>query len=289
MEKSNKVLSPVIKPTKLFCCNRISLKNENRSLNVFEHKVLDYILFVMLRSGITRITISAFEFFAILELQNPNGRQYKTFYKAVYMLYETSLFWINVDYGKCARIIQEFTFLLRGGKIAGFVVQLNPNLFNELIWKNSNIVQHLKISMKLKRKYSYFLFLFLLRNHISDGNCHQFRRMQLRHNLNVSEDEPDKHFKVYLRAAIKEINLIANMKLRLKIRKNLYFIWCEFLESKIENEIVTINNDANISEDSERMKISLQEVRRYEVMYQILHDNPELGRLMDEQTSEWRR
>lgn len=277
----------IIKPTKIFCRNRIQLKCEGSPLTVWDHKVLDFLLFLILKEGVLQVQFSPCDFFEMAGLIKANGKQHKIFYDALNRLYDTSIFWINEKYTTFTHLLLKVSFHKTKKKINSIVVHLNPELSNVLIWKGNNIRQNIRITMALKRKYSYFLYMLLSRDYIMDGKVHIYRLMQLRNCLVVNEKEIDKHFKIYLRAAVKELNLIAGWDLTLKIRKNIFMV-----QNKTSSGLITEpdkdNNRSMLCPQNDFVEYD-EEYKKFKKMYDVLKDYPEIGEIIDEQTRKRRR
>ena len=291
MDQSNLNRKLLIKPTKYFCRNRILLKNQNSPLSVFVQKVLDFLLYLSYETGSLQLQFSPYEFFVIADLRKPNGKQYKDLYTALGVLYDTTIYWIDNRYTNFTHVLGRVSFVTEKKRINSIVVHLNPELSKVLLWRKNNIIQNLKITMALKRKYSYYLYILLLEDFIQNGEVHVYKRMQLRNYLVADVNENEKHFKIYLRSAIKEINLVTGWKLTIKISKNIYFIRNELCQDESCTEITELNNHSFSfeMEDEFRFLMYEKEYRKCQKQYEALKAFPKIGEIIDEQTRKRRR
>lgn len=231
MQKTIQHDSATIKPTKVFCFQRIYLKVRNeRYLNVFEQQVLDYLLFLVVVNDSTIVSFRPAEFFELRGNKEANGKQYVVLYDALRNLKFTEIFWEkyseNVYSERYTSVLFDLEYILnrKKSKIMTIKVQVNYSMLKVLEWKYNNIMLNVRFALRLARKYSYQFYIFLLVNFIGDGKMHEFRERRLRNRMGIDESVSSKELKYFLRRAIEEINKKTDLNLEFTTNKNLYYV-----------------------------------------------------------------
>ena len=279
--------SDIIKPTKVFCRQRIYLKIENeRYLNVFEQQVLDFLLFLVVVNESTVVSFKPAEFFAMRGNKEANGRQYLVLYDALQNLKMTEIFWERYSKNVCAQrytnILYDLEYILnfKKTKILEINVQVNYSMLKVLQWKYQNIMLNVRFALRLARKYSYQFYIFLLIDFIGDGKMHKFTERKLRTRMGIDESVSAKEFKYFLRRAVDEINKKTDLNLKFSTDRNIYYVQNkdaldEVLQLLDQNNIKS--QQWSFDEDIGELKgltVDSNKLKRLEIAYTHFKSNP---------------
>jgi len=276
-----------IKPTKVFCFQRIYLKVENkRYLNVFEQQVLDFLLFLVVVNESTVVSFKPAEFFEMRGNKEANGKQYLVLYNALKNLKITEIFWERYSKNVCAQRYTnilfnlEYILNLKKTKILAIKVQVNYSMLKVLEWKFNNIMLNVRFALRLARKYSYQFYIFLLVDFIGDGKMHKFRERQLRTRMDIEESVSSKELKYFLRRAVEEINKKTDLNLEFNTDRNIYYV----KNKDVLAEVLQLLNKHNVKsqqwsfdEDVGELKGLTgdpNKLKRLEICYAHLKSNP---------------